>query len=46
MSIIGVSVPGFFADQSPEILDFSVKGVYYTALWTAHVCHPMSGSHL
>jgi hypothetical protein len=34
---IGSATPGFFADQSTETLEFSVKSVYFTALWTAHV---------
>jgi len=33
----GAAIPGFFADQSIETLDFMMKNNYYTALWTAHV---------
>ena len=36
---LGASIPGFFADQSPETLDYMVKTSYYTALWTSHVLH-------
>jgi hypothetical protein len=38
LDIAGAAIPGFFADQSTETLDFMMKTVYYTALWTAHVC--------
>jgi len=36
-NMLGGAIPGFFADQSPETLDFMMKTDYYTALWTAHV---------
>jgi len=35
---LGVAIPGFFADQSTEVLEYSFKTIYLTALWTAHVC--------
>jgi len=38
---VGGAIPGFFADQLPETLDFMMKTNYYTSLWTAHV-HPHS----
>ena len=37
---LGAAIPGFFADQTPEVLDFMMKTIYYTALWTAHVSIP------
>jgi hypothetical protein len=39
-NVPGGAIPGFFADQSPETLDFMMKTDYYTALWTAHVRFP------
>jgi hypothetical protein len=38
VNVLGGAIPGFFADQSPETLDFMMKTNYYAALWTAHVC--------
>jgi hypothetical protein len=35
----GAAIPGFFADQSTQVLDFMMKTIYFTALWTAHVFH-------
>lgn len=37
IDIAGGAIPGFFADQSIETLDFQIKANYYTTLWTAHV---------
>lgn len=37
---LGAAIPGFFADQTPEVLEFMMKTIYYTALWTAHVSIP------
>jgi hypothetical protein len=37
LTCLGASIPGFFADQSTETLDYMVKNSYYTSLWTAHV---------
>jgi NAD(P)-dependent dehydrogenase (short-subunit alcohol dehydrogenase family) len=34
---VGVAIPGFFADQSTEVLEDSLKTIYLTTLWTAHV---------
>ena len=39
---LGAAVPGFFADQSIEVLDSMVKTVYNTVLWTAHVLLPVT----
>jgi hypothetical protein len=33
----GAAIPGFFADQSVETLDFMMKAGYATTMWTAHV---------
>jgi len=36
---VGASIPGFFADQAPETIEFNMQTNYMTAVWTAHVCH-------
>jgi len=42
--VSGAALPGFFADQSIEHLDFMIKAVYMTALYTAHVMEPLAFS--
>jgi len=42
--VSGAALPGFFADQSIEHLDFMIKTVYMTSLYTAHVIEPSACS--
>jgi hypothetical protein len=37
LTMTGVAIPGFFADQSTEVLESSFGTIYLTTLWTAHV---------
>jgi hypothetical protein len=39
LTSLGAAIPGFFADQSTEVIEYMMKTIYFTAMWTAHV-HP------